>query len=147
VEVVRWLLDHGADPKHLIDVRQSALYKAAETGRLEIARLLLARNVPINDADRLHWTPLGIAARNGHAAVVELLASQPGIQLNARNGKASVTALQLAAQAGHLPVVSALIAKGADVNDRGGEKWSPLEAAQQLGYPAIAERLKAAGAH
>ncbi|MDB4968210.1 MAG: serine/threonine protein kinase, partial [Myxococcales bacterium] len=138
VEVVRWLLDHGADPKHLTAIRQSPLYKAAEQGRAEIAKLILARSVPLNDRDTSEYTPLGIAVKNGHAEVVELLAGQRGIDLNCRNGrKSQLTPLQLAALDGHADIVKVLVAKGANVNDRGGAQWSALQAAQQHGYTSI----------
>ena len=148
VEVVRWLLDHGADAKHLTAQGQSPLYKAAEQGRADIAKLILARQVPLNDRDVAGYTPLGIAVEGGHASVVELLASQRGIDLNARNGrKSQLTPLQFAAVGGHADIVSILIAKGANVNDRGGAQWSALQAAQQHGYTSIVESLKAAGAN
>jgi len=148
VEIVRWLLDHGADAKHLTAQGQSPLYKAAEQGRTDIAKLILARQVPLNDRDVAGYTPLGIAVKGGHASVVELLAGQRGIDLNARNGrKSQVTPLQLAAVDGHADIVSILIAKGANVNDRGGAEWSALQVAQQQGYTSIVESLKAVGAN
>ena len=123
------------------------LYKAAEQGRTDIARLLLARGVPFNDPDRFGWTPLGTAAKAGHADLVELLASQRGIALECRNGqKGQLTPLQLAAIEGHADVVKVLIAKGADVNDCGGQQWSPRQGAEQRGFTNIVESLKAAGA-
>jgi WD40 repeat protein/ankyrin repeat protein len=147
-EVVAWLLEHGANPTHLTDIRQSPLYKAAEQGRLESAKLLLAKKVPLNDADRAGFAPLGIAAKNGHADVVELLAAQPGIDLNCRNGPNDrMTPLQMAAYYGHASVVKVLTARGADVNDRGGAREEPpLQLARARGYAAIADMLSAAGA-
>ncbi|EDQ87959.1 uncharacterized protein MONBRDRAFT_9363 [Monosiga brevicollis MX1] len=67
----------------------------------------------VNDQDSTGTTPAHLAAGNGHANVLKVLARCPGIALDAcdRNGR---TALHWAAAAGHQACVAALLAFGAD---------------------------------
>ena len=67
LEVVRYLLDRGADPN------QGALCNAARMGRLEIVRLLLDHG-----ADE-GYMPLHRAAASGHADVVDLILNRGGL--------------------------------------------------------------------
>ena len=59
-------------------------------------------------------TPISIAAQNGHAAAVELLASS-GADLDKPDSQGSMPA-NLAAWIGHVDVLAVLRDKGADLN-------------------------------
>lgn len=88
VDVVKLLLDRGADIEKVIPGDENALIHAAEGGSLEVVRLLLDRGANIHArVFAEHWrdgneqggewrTPLSMARRNGHAAIVELLLSR-----------------------------------------------------------------------
>ena len=56
------------------------------------------------------------------------------------------TPLMIAMLSGHLDVVEALLAGGADVNVRSPSGWTALKEARMRGYRDIAERLIRAGA-
>ncbi len=56
------------------------------------------------------------------------------------------TILHLSANAGNLPVVQALIGKGADINVQNEAGLTPLQIAVRKGYPAIADLLRKNGA-
>ena len=83
VETVRWLLDHGAEvnqratfggPGHGDGV--TALHQAAQSGRLEVARLLVGRGADPTIEDGLyHGTPAGWADYCGQPAVRDYLRS------------------------------------------------------------------------
>ena len=65
-------------------------------------------NAPINHREgKLQWTPLMIAAQEGHIEVVTLLANR-GSDLEARDATGQ-TALMLASAVGHLAVVQLLV--------------------------------------
>lgn len=75
-DLVEMLLEVGADVNAVAsDVGGgTALYYAAQGGHIEIARTLLNHGADPRLPDRvLGLTPIDIAARNGHDAVVQLL--------------------------------------------------------------------------
>ena len=73
LEVVRLLLEAGAD-KNAADARgDNALITAALYGQLEVVRLLLEAGADKNAAMANGTTALMLAAENGHLEVVRLL--------------------------------------------------------------------------
>ena len=78
LELVRLLLDHGADPnlrEEGIAPNGHALYAAAAGGHYEVARLLLERGAHPNPAVESSADALSRARSNGDARMVELLCS------------------------------------------------------------------------
>jgi hypothetical protein len=85
-DVVTLLLDRGADLEQVVPGDENALIRASENGRLEVVRLLVSRGANVNArvwSDRNgpagasgEWrSPLLMAKRGGHQAVVEYLIS------------------------------------------------------------------------
>jgi len=75
-----------------------------------VVRLLLARDgVDANAKHNDGWTPLILAAQNGHESVIRLLLAKAGVDANAKH-KDGWTPLMLAAQNGHEAVVRLLLA-------------------------------------
>ena len=73
VEIVRQLLDHGADP-NIPDRRYSTLlHRALCRGWLEIARLLLSHGAKVDEKDRHGWTPFQMASSRGYHEMTKLL--------------------------------------------------------------------------
>ena len=67
--------------------------------------------------------------------------------MNAAAGNSSYTALQAAAEEGHLEVVGRLLADGADVNAAaGGDSYTALQQAARHGHLEMVDRLLAWGA-
>lgn len=113
-DILKLLITQGAN----INLRRlngaTALYLAAEKGRLDMVQLLFANHADIELACS-STTPLIAAAKKGHLDVVNfLLAKQANIHAACR--REGGTALALAAKNGHLEVVCVLLEKGADVN-------------------------------
>jgi ankyrin repeat protein len=103
-EVVRLLLDHGADV-HGHDIgRSSALHLAAGSGNPEIVQMILDQNTEVDIRDGQGATPLLTASYNGNPDVVQLLIDH-GADPYARDKNGS-TALD---QAGTLGVSRMLI--------------------------------------
>ncbi|PYS70942.1 MAG: hypothetical protein DMF69_11975 [Acidobacteria bacterium] len=81
VEIVRLLLDHSASVDLVVEGDENALIQASGSGQLEVVRLLVSRGANVNarvwtgDPQREWRTPLGVARKEGHNAVVEFLIS------------------------------------------------------------------------
>ncbi|MBI4471774.1 MAG: ankyrin repeat domain-containing protein, partial [Acidobacteria bacterium] len=92
-----------------------ALHWAAYRDDLESARLLIQAGANVKAATRLgDYTPLFLAAKNGNAAMIELLVTT-GSEVDTPN-KAGTTALMLAAASGRADAVKVLLDNGANIN-------------------------------
>ncbi|CAH1249817.1 ANK1 [Branchiostoma lanceolatum] len=114
-------------------------------GDTDRVKRLLAEGVNPNAAGRLsQWTPLHIAAENGHLETVSALMTA-GADVNARF-ELQWTPLHKAAENGHLETASALLTAGADVNARDIRQRTPLHIAAYNGHLETASALLTAGA-
>lgn len=97
------------------------LLSAADSGDLEQVTQLLEKGLPIDSRDEYQWTPLMLAALQGHDKVVALLLEN-GADMEAQDINGT-TPLMAAASSGWLSVVKRLITAGADmeVEDNAGE--------------------------
>jgi ankyrin repeat protein len=73
VEVVRGLLEGGANIEKANANQWTALHAAAWKGHLEVCRLLLDLGAKVDPVDKWGDTPLHDAARFGHLSVAKLL--------------------------------------------------------------------------
>ena len=91
---------------------------------------------------------LGIAAGQGHAAVIDCLLAA-GALVDSRNSH-GVTALVIGSQEGKLEAVRSLIRGGTDVNlvcvNSNGDSTTALMQASQFNHPSVVEALLEAGA-
>ena len=108
---------------------------------------LVAAKVDVNQATKGDGaTALCIAARKGHASVVELLLAAKGVDVNQAKGDGA-TALFMAAQEGHASVLELLLAaKGVDVNQERNDGATALSIATRNGHAAVGKLLLAARA-
>ncbi|HIN50492.1 MAG TPA: hypothetical protein EYM78_07230 [Gemmatimonadetes bacterium] len=119
VEVVRSLLDGGADVNAARGDGLTALHAAAERGHLDVAKLLISAGAELDAGTRIgRYTPLHLAGRGGHGRVVGALV-EAGADVNATTSNTGVTPVHLAAAAvGGETSVATLLDHGADVNAR-----------------------------
>lgn len=73
VEIMRLLLDMGANVNGTSAAMVTALMEAAATGLTEGCQLLIARGAKADQVDRDGWTALMCAALNGHVDVLRVL--------------------------------------------------------------------------
>ena len=118
----------------------TALGLAAAKGRVSVVDQLLKSGANANLADVFGWTALIHAAEQKRLTVVQLLASQPGIAIDARTADGA-TALHRAAAQGFLAVTQMLIDKGADPEITDNKGRTPFDYAQAAGHPQLLENL------
>ena len=73
VEMVRLLLELGADPNICTNDHRTPLHVASSQGLIEAARLLLSHGVKVDEKDWKGETPFQLAASNGHEELMKLL--------------------------------------------------------------------------
>ncbi len=115
------------------------LFRAVQTNNLPAVQKSIARLGPnsINSTDPRGYTPLMIAAREGHAQIVDYLLREKA-QINVRNPMGE-SAVMLAAFKGNLPLVQNLHKAGADLKAAGG--WTALHYAAYEGHAGVCRYL------
>ncbi|MCG5214002.1 ankyrin repeat domain-containing protein [Streptosporangium soli] len=130
-EIVKVLLDHGADANRLSDGGDDEglpLCAAAAWGHPEVIDLLLAAGAEPDARETGGWTALLWAATNGYGDCAEALLTAGADPDGAK--EQGDTALTLAARRGALGVVRALLAHGADASLPDGDGDTALSIAE-----------------
>jgi len=143
-EVLKLLLEHGAQAKDTTLDGDTPLHAAVAAGCLPCIHLLVAHKAdlyrPNSDGD----LPLHVAALYGRTELIAYLLDK-GMQVNARNGTGS-TALHLAALASQTAAMQLLLTRGADPNARNDAEETPLHSAAYQPEPEVAQLLLKHGA-
>lgn len=158
VDVLRLLLDHGADPNSKATPRKSggditALMTAAQLGHLEFVRTLLDRGADVN-LQTAHGNAVHFAAFTQRQDVLRLLLDHRadvnvrGQRVQSNRKDTGLTPLIYAAhhERNDPTMVQWLIERGADVNARASSGETALDVARQRGRTRIVSALEAAGA-
>ncbi|KAI3434440.1 hypothetical protein D9Q98_002517 [Chlorella vulgaris] len=145
VEVVRLLLDRGADLEAVDSDGDTALAVAAAHGHVEVVRLLLKNSANLDAPGRNGYTPLIGAALAGHLEVVQvLLKSSADLEATDNDGD---TALTVAAGKGHLDVVQLLLDHDADLDVHDNDGNTALIGAAVKGHLEMVRLLLEGGAN
>lgn len=139
IDVVRFLLEHGADVHRLCGRKKyTVLGMAARNGHSQIVQTLLEAGCDPNAPTYAYGkTCLFVATANNYFHVVRILL-QAGADVHHSMNK---LILHEACWRGHLEVVHLLIERGADVNHPNSEGYSPLLAAAEGGHLEIVKLL------
>ena len=143
VNVVRLLLDRGADVEAKGSSKWAPLHMAARGGHEAVIGLLLDREAAIEAKARKNQTPLHAAAEQRLEAVVELLLDR-GEDVEADSTEQ--TPLHMAAQGGHEAVIGLLLDRGADIEAYDFWCWKPIHLAAEQGHEAAVGLLLDRGA-
>ena len=134
-------LDDPSGKKEMLG--NTPLMIAAQGGRLELVKLLLAHGADVNASGEAGSTPLIEAICHSHSDIAMLLLEK-GAKPNQRNLHGG-TAIVFAANEGNVPLTSTLLDHGADIN--GGTSWTPLMDAAYNGQEDIVVLLLKKGAN
>ena len=133
--LVRFLLDSGANVRAKTKAGKTALTIAAMQGKEDMVALVLSKGVDVNARDIDGVTPLMVAASGRldvHASIVKTLLAH-GADVNAKDNEGR-TAIEKAMEAGYLDRVAMLKAHGSDVD------IMPLNRARNQALLLAAER-------
>ncbi|XP_059621039.1 ankyrin repeat and KH domain-containing protein mask isoform X3 [Phlebotomus argentipes] len=114
LDMVRFLLEAGADQEHKTDEMHTALMEASMDGHVEVARLLLDSGAQVNMPTDSFESPLTLAACGGHVDLAMLLIER-GANIEEVNDE-GYTPLMEAAREGHEEMVALLLSQGANIN-------------------------------
>ncbi|MEJ2406268.1 MAG: ankyrin repeat domain-containing protein [Candidatus Thiodiazotropha sp.] len=141
-EVVRYLLDSGADVNASGKLGRTPLHLAAFNGMLELAQTLISQGANVNAKTVEGATPMhsaAIAIKNNVQVLQLLLAN--GADVNGGRDSEVGTPLVLSARYGDVEVAEILISNGADINAKNASGESALHISSQFGRLALANFL------
>lgn len=146
LQIVRWLIDAGADVNHCDGISPTALYEAVSMRNVELTNYLLDSgadpNLGYTQGGRL--TPLAVAVNKGDVNCVKLLV-KAGVNVNVLSSHGTVL-IQAIVSSTELEVVQAIIDAGADLNVSVKMYGTALQRAISYGQVDLVQTLIDAGA-
>lgn len=145
LDMVKFLLDAGADQEHKTEEMHTALMEASMDGHVEVARLLLDSGAQVTMPADSFESPLTLAACGGHVELAMLLLER-GANIEEVNDE-GYTPLMEAAREGHEEMVALLLSQGAEINAQTEEtSETALTLACCGGFTEVVDFLIKAGA-
>ena len=145
-EIVKLLLDNGAEVDSRDKYGRSALMRAAWYSHDAVVEILLDRGALVNATEKWGHTALMMAAKGGHITTARTLLDH-GADLNAKDSW-GITALMYATTNNRVEATRFLLEKGANVNAESRTQQTALIAAvvHGMGNKEILKLLVEAGA-
>lgn len=141
LEMVRVLVDRGANSNATGFGAKTALHWAADLGHDEIVELLVNKGADANARDSKGNTPFIWASKNGHMGVVRTLLAHMGVEGLQEREAGGDAALHCAAHWGHEEVVRLLLTTGAQADERGAHGRTALMCASKKGQLGVVKIL------
>lgn len=91
-DVVKTLIDLGANAEVVDDHTDRVIHHAADSGHLLTMQALIAHNASLNATNGLHFTPITLAAARGHISILGALLDA-GVDINYQGANNGWTAL------------------------------------------------------
>lgn len=148
VDVVRFLLQNGAQIDGASKAGATALHMAAREGRTQVVQLLCASNAMVSAKTTVgQVTPIFLAAQGGHVKSMNILIKHQA-DPSACCGQSKTTPLHVAAERGHFDVATWLLSGSrASVNQTDGDGATALHFAAAYGNASVVWRLLERGAN
>ena len=127
-EIVKHLIQMGADPNKFSKWRELPMTMAADEGHENVVRIFLDQGMDPNKEDGYRSTALQRAAAEGHTNVVRMLL-QAGAGVDKTDYITRDTALLMAAESGFDDVFKLLVDNGADPNKVNKDGHTPIDLA------------------
>jgi len=129
-DVVKRLLELGADLNTKRNDGWSPLYTAAYYGEYETVVYLCSKGADVNSTNAEGWTPLHAASAEGHLDCVRSMVNDFHAQVNVCNQQGT-TPLFHAVSSGKRAIAEFLVSKDADVDlsEPAKDGWKPIHAA------------------
>ncbi|KAI9893551.1 MAG: hypothetical protein M1814_006347 [Vezdaea aestivalis] len=143
-EIVKLLLENGADIHAKGNYGETALHEAASRGHEAIIKLLLENGADIHAKSDYGETALHKATSRGHEAIIKLLLEN-GADIHAKSDYGE-TALHKATSRGHEAIIKLLLENGADIHAKDDIGETALHWAASGGHEAIIKLLLENGA-
>jgi ankyrin repeat protein len=144
IEVVRLLVEAGADKEKERPGGYTPLFVACKNGHIEVVRLLVEAGADKEKSLTNGYTSLFVACKNGHIEVVRLLVEAGADKDKARTS--GTTPLLAACFNGHIEVVRLLVEAGVDKEKARTSGSTPLYSACFNGHVEVVRLLVKAGA-
>ncbi|XP_066468012.1 ankyrin repeat and SOCS box protein 3 isoform X2 [Tiliqua scincoides] len=140
-EILKLLLDRGANKESEDDFGITPLFIAAQYGQLECLRILISYGANINCQAKDQATPLFIAAQEGKGRCVELLLSSGADPNQYCNEEEWQLPIHAAAQMGHSNILQSLVPVTDQLCGSDAAKVSPIYSAIYGGHEECLELL------
>jgi cytohesin len=140
-DLVRVLLEGGADPNRQSPEGSTPLDDACLKGEKEIVSLLIAHGAKVGVRNKSGATPLHDAALGGNRDVIQLLLEH-GAEIDARDQESGASPLFYAASWGREEAVETLLSRGADPGLPNRRGQTPFEAARENDHKEVADLLR-----
>jgi ankyrin repeat protein len=139
VEVVRVLLEHGADVTAQNEDELTPLHRASRSGREEIVRVLLEHGADPAARDKNRMTPLHWASARGHVEVARILLERSeDAEARDKDGR---TPLHYAAFEGRVDIARILLKHGVDATVQDKDGRTPLHRSSSEGHLEVTRLL------
>ncbi len=142
-DLVRYLLEMGADPAARTNQNSTPAHGAAYYGHEEAIALLIEHGAPVNAPNAYGYVPLLSACAGGHVGIVRRLIAA-GADLNAKTDQGA-NALLNAAASGNTEILDLLIESGAETASTDNEGENLLHYAAWGGNVDLMKRITALG--
>ena len=139
LDIVKYLLDRGADIDAAYEAGNTALIAAAWHGHVDVVTYLISEGADIAVRNRGGEDALVWAAEHGHLEIVKHLLDAGADSVD--------TAFVFACENGHVEIAALLIRRGASLAyEHGNHRLTPLAAAAYRGHEALVRFLLDEGA-
>jgi ankyrin repeat protein len=143
-EVVRILLERGADPTMQDKDGWTAFHFASSRGHVEVVQILLEQGADLTAQAKDGGTAFHFASSSGHVEVIRILLEQ-GADPTGRDEDGR-TPFHFASWGGHAEVVRMLLERGADPTAQDNNGWTPFHFASSSGHADVIQSLLEQGA-